>query len=895
MEFPHLNDTQYPNLDNVNVYQHKVVFDYKRWEINTTINLVNVIWDSDFVNVVKFKNNDERDKYFDNLEDTYTQRLDTMCRIVPDNSIKLPIPYDVMAQYNYLYIDLPVATSSGEMIDYERINGVRRWYFFIDDLQQLAPNTTLAILKPDTWTNFINDVDITYMMLEKGHAPVSVSDTETYLNNPVENNKYLLAPDVNFDSPEITQNSYFYPFGNGRKYVCFSSTISPDNMNPSALGRVNDDNSYQFGNITYTDLPPRYGYQLQVNGFGIGNGKDYSNVRTPTTNNDGNGYLYNNCVSYCIEAENATDFFNHMVERYPSFFSTILACFVVSSDMIELGRTHAFDGYYIHELEARKFTLEKALHFTQDDFNFPEEYRRFAKLYTFPYSVAEVSDNLGHVSQIKIEETGTISVHAMSSLIYPYIDAKVYLLGIGGEGGGKFKWRNMNNSSEDFEYHNEDWFKYCFDMDIPTYALYVDGETQYMLGNFNRSVKNAINQALVNYHNSARQANTANANAIDSNNMVRSNLYDSTANSRTVTANNNALDTSNTNITETLNTANTLLAQDYSQRITSNSNYFAAEITDIENNFIEVSSVMQAETSIATTTTNNVGQTVSGVMSAMAQTVGGAATLATSKDVGGGISQIASGIAGAVSTAADAIVNVSNMVSATNLTLATANKVQDRNSQTVGTRAVESSNYHIITTDYKRDVNTNNNEAMQSQHANSRNTNTANTTSTTNMLEGNADRTRNVGNANSDYTHEVAILNAKEILENAARTGKADIDDARNSQPTAIGNYGGDYTSDAYAFKGIQIRVKTQTDSAIAQTASTFARYGYALNQIWDVRKSGLTLMKHFTYWKSADTWIDDKNSTTDNVHGTIEDIFNKGVTVWSNPDSIGKVSVYDN
>lgn len=893
MEFPHLNDTPYPNLDNVNVYQHKVVFDYKRWEINTTINLVNVIWDSDFTNVVKFKNNDERDRYFDSLEDSYTQRLDTMCRIVPDNSIKLPIPYDVMAQYNYLYIDLPVATSSGEMIDYERINGVRRWYFFIADLQQLAPNTTLAILKPDTWTNFINDVDITYMMLEKGHAPVSVSDTETYLNNPVENNRYLLAPDVNFDSPEITQNSYFYPFGNGRKYVCFSSTISPDNMNPNALGRVNDDNSYQFGNITYTDLPPRYGYQLQVNGFGMGNGKDYSNVRTPVTNNDSNGYLYNNCVSYCIEAENATDFFNHMVARYPSFFNTILACFVVSADMVELGRTHAFDGYYIHELEARKFTLEKALNFTQDDFNFPEEYRRFAKLYTFPYSVAEVSDNLGHISQIKIEETGTISVHAMSSLIYPYIDAKVYLLGIGGEGGGKFKWRNMNNNSEDFEYHNEDWFKYCFDMDIPTYALYVDGETQYMLSNFNRSVKNAINQALVNYHNSARQANTANANAIDANNMVRSNLYDSTANSRTVTANNNALDEANTNITETLNTANKMLATTLAADVTSRSNNALTTVNVNNNSLILTTAVQENEKTVATTMHNSVSTMATGAMSSFFQ--GSAAIVGMLGDISSGMSQAASASTTMVNAAADAIVANCDMAVITQTNSALAQLNIGANNSNVAEKTDEAVDLTYLNNHYKDSINTNNNNAMQQQHANTRNTNTANTTSTTNMLEGNADRTRNVGNANSNYTHEVAILNAKEILENAARTGKAGIDDARNSQPTAIGNYTGNYTADAYALKGIQIRVKTQTDSAIAQTASVFARYGYALNQIWDVRKSGLTLMKHFTYWKSSDTWIDDKNSTTDNVHGTIEAIFNKGVTIWSDPDSIGKVNVYDN
>lgn len=95
--------------------------------------------------------------------------------------------------------------------------------------------------------------------------------------------------------------------------------------------------------------------------------------------------------------------------------------------------------------------------------------------------------------------------------------------------------------------------------------------------------------------------------------------------------------------------------------------------------------------------------------------------------------------------------------------------------------------------------------------------------------------------------------------------------------------------------RGIQIKVKTQSDSAIRQTGTIFARYGYAVNQQWDIANSGLKLMRHFTYWKTDDIWVDDKKASTNAVQKILTGIFNNGVTVWNKPEEIGRVSVYAN
>jgi hypothetical protein len=345
---------------------------------------------------------------------------------VPEGYVKLPIPYDVMARYNYLFVDMPIATSSDNPIDYENSEGIRRWYFFVNNIQYLAPNATQVFVVPDIWTNFQNDIDITYMLLERGHAPVAASDTAQYLQDPISNNRYLLAPDVNFDNASITRSSSFVPFGNGRKYVCFATTCSPDLI--GTLGSVTDDPSYDpTGNITYSDDPARYGYQLIVNGYGIGNGRNYANANTPAAVGFSDGLIANNLSVYAIPAEecygNGT-FFADVLHYCPQFLTTVQACFVVDEACITLGAPYGIAGHAVYKCVGRESTLlQKAL--TIADFGYPQELQRFAKLYTAPYAQLEITDNDGTTYEVNIEETTTLSVKSVVSIAFPYINERV--------------------------------------------------------------------------------------------------------------------------------------------------------------------------------------------------------------------------------------------------------------------------------------------------------------------------------------------------------------------------------------------------------------------------------------------------------------------------------------
>lgn len=904
MDFPHLrNDTAYPYMNNVDVYSFINNFDYTRWSEKTRVKLVNVIWNSDYKDVVDFETDEARDKYFDSIDDSFSIELRQAARIVPDGMIKLPIPYDVLARYNYLYIDMPIATSEDAPIDWETKNGIKRWYFFIDSLYYRAPNTTEARLLVDVWTNFHNDVEINYMMLERGHAPVAYTKVDDYLANPLQHNKYLLAPDVNYGETSIVKNAEYIPFGDGEKYMVFISTVKPSDL--SSIGHVTNSSSDSWSNPTYSDINARYGYQLQVNGYNFGDAGDYSNLNTPVANGESD-ILPNNVTAYAVKASScygSLNFIETMRAQNPNFMQTILAAFVVSSEMITLGTRHTFLNFYLYECTGVNKTVGN-ITLTKGMFNFPKEIAKFAKLYTFPYSYLELTDNDGRKVNIKIEETGNIQCNFISSLAYPFLNMRVFFTGIGGVGSENYTWKRVDGSSVDKSMPNSDWFEHSFDWDIPTYALFMDGKTAYNLRNYN-GLQIMRRNALVNYHNSVRDANTAMQNAIDlaatANTNVNADCNTMVANMTNTTN----TQTANTALTVACNTAN----KDSANLTASNSTDFTNQGMRREcsnNNALMASSTtLQNETSIATTGftgltnfVNGVAQGVVGGLS-MAGAAGGAAaagaTAAAAAAAPAGLIVAGMTLYGAATSAASAVGNYHNALILTQCQANIASNTIDTNS---ANNAIATSNNQLQVDNANDDrtrQNNNNNNCITSQMANTTACETNNNNNTVATMRANAARTFNTSTANSGYTRQVAVLNAKETLENAQDRAKALYNDSRNNIPMQIGSYSGSYAPDYIETRGIQVKVRTENDSCISQAGAMFARYGYALNEIWNVKQSGLSLMKHFTYWKASDIWVDDIKASNNAVNRVIENIFLKGVTVWKNPDEIGRVDIYAN
>lgn len=432
--FPHLtNSNSFPHLDTVNVFEYRNDFDYSRWEINTVVKLCNVPWNSDYTDVVKFETDALRDAYFDGLQgDSLT--LTSLFWLLPDGTIKLPVPFNVAQQYNYIAVTFPTATGATP-IAYEQPSANHRYYFFIESLRMVAPNTTEFTLSLDSWTFGINRAELVNMMLTRGHYPVSVSPTPAdFLANPRANARWLLAPDVDYSGAPIVQQSKLAAHINDRSnmMLCVATTANID---------------VSFGSLSAnTAITPAYNYQ-------------------------DNGQLPTNIKVFCTSLSDYGMLFDFIANNAPWFIPTIQGIFILSADFMLLG-----DPFLLFGLQGSPACWKPVAHrfadqltFSVSDFNIPSAYANLTKLYTFPYSYVEIADAEGRKTTVRVEQTGgTIDVGYMVSLAFPYIRVQSTLGGVNGSAGGTFNIVNLN--TQDFNYNGQ-WYDFRNVWDIPVYAV----------------------------------------------------------------------------------------------------------------------------------------------------------------------------------------------------------------------------------------------------------------------------------------------------------------------------------------------------------------------------------------------------------------------------------------
>lgn len=134
--------------------------------------------------------------------------------------------------------------------------------------------------------------------------------------------------------------------------------------------------------------------------------------------------------------------------------------------------------------------------------------------------------------------------------------------------------------------------------------------------------------------------------------------------------------------------------------------------------------------------------------------------------------------------------------------------------------------------------------------------------------------------ANGDYSMAIGAINAK-------------VQDAKMVQPTTAGQLGGDaFLLAAYKWE-ILAKVKTVMPNAMAILGEYWLRYGYAINRFVKPPAS-LMAMSKFTYWKMKETYLT-SSECSEPHRQAIRGLFEKGVTVWSDPDDMGRIDIADN
>jgi len=147
-----------------NDYDFGLDFDYSVWVPNTKVDLVNVSWNNDYRDVVKFTSRTTLDSYIDSLEPTGI-RIEQLSYVKVNEPVRIQIPFNRAIKYNYLRASNPLQPVPFD----ER----RNFYYFILDVKYVAPMTTELVLQLDVFQTYIYDVELGRCYVERGHIGIA--------------------------------------------------------------------------------------------------------------------------------------------------------------------------------------------------------------------------------------------------------------------------------------------------------------------------------------------------------------------------------------------------------------------------------------------------------------------------------------------------------------------------------------------------------------------------------------------------------------------------------------------------------------------------------------------------------------------------------------------------
>lgn len=843
-KFPHLSDTKFPNLQNVNVWEYQNNFDYEKFnDVQMHIKVCSVPWDLGEVhvglrsipmgNVVGWETEEQRDEYINALDGV---EWDTNYRSYHDgDSIRLDIPYEYMTYFNYLIIDY-----SEPIVSRPDTKPIKRWLYFIRDLKQISLSTTQCEIKRDSWSMFINDVSISHMVMERGHYAMAKSaDVDTYLKHPSTKTDYLLTPDVSYGTPSIsTQVGQFNAQGEECYYV-----IACNGSPTSTL----------WGDY-------------QTDGWRI--------VAQPNGNIEQNHPSYS---IFAIDYENFGTFWDNMTSEVPQFLNTIKCVYLMSKTIVEVQNEFEFCSVPCYRLMAKNGFVDIGT-FNKQSFGYGK-YAEITKLYTSPYCYLEITDGEGNDVRVNIEDchNNTVELCNYISIAYPYMSIKSYLTSVGDTRTNDVSYYAL--SQRNFTTRGQ-WWRYFWNHKIPTFAIVEGSKTHSEYSGWysrlsakTQTEDSADVSAKTTKRMSKAQVDTTKA----SGNAAISNTATQNAANSSVTAAANSQVTANEGQDKYLNNAqmvhNTGTTKDLAN---------AQAKADIQSATIATSAANQIAGNNASASMASAG------ISAAAGVASGAASGALSGGAvgagAGAISGLIGGIAGIASAGVNAATTVTNAAIQAGSTIATTNVAANLTEVQAN---ITASNDTLNATSADNVIGAKAN-AQRSYNSTVTNTNnsaaSAITAQTVSTQNSNAETMQDASNSNADDIKDLSY-------KNVATSNKYSTREMWMNAPIEHGAFeNGEYQ--VVKPIGIWCELVTQPSDCIAQAGIEMMRYGYAYDGVVDFET--FNVMSRFSYWKCKDIWMVAKN-LPDAFVDEIRNYLLEGVTVWANPEFIGNTSVFEN
>ena len=879
--FPHLRDTAFPNLDNVDPYARKTTFDYERYDYEASAKLCNVTWTPDYAHVVGWTGEEQRDRYFAGIQGRTVELQQGFVRSQLD-AIVVPVPYDVALTYSYVYMRVPTLTED-ERIDYETPDGIRTVCAFISEVVYQAPSATTLVLDVDYWTTYLPHLSVTSLMLERGHAPMYAMDVDTYFSDPIAHCADMLTPDVDYGGTDIVRGSTYTPLSTEMPLYVFASTIPHGSI--ANIATATD--ATQTG-PTYANTGARNGEQVQVDNFvWAPNGKSYAGMTNPSVPTHVDSSMPMGMWFYGMRGDRAAaGDLQTLISKLPVFAMSVKAMYIVPEDLVTVGTSRTVAGVELLDVSTKAGMHElTSIPITKDMFDMPSRFADIPKLYTYPYAQLELSDDCGNVVPIHVEDThGALDISQLVCIAWPALSWQVMVTNIESTTTDvRYEWVRLTGSPIKRTIPGADFAKAVIDIGIPTYALYLSAVVEDMVGK-QRDAEQARKDAIIGYQSTMRSANTSEQNAYDSNATARSNAYASADTSKanadasadTSKANTDAsADMAKANTTTSTTNMRTNAARSNSYRETSELN---ARTYSVDTGVVDLT-LMYATTMAQIQQQQQAAITqVSGIVAGGAMGVAG--SLATGN------------IPGAVMSGASSLSSAINAGSAYGVSISTELTIQSAMQLALSEKVKISTAFayqNMLNANAENTEITGNNATTADTIATAtQTTSKANATRTQTTSRANALASETTGDNNANYTRDTTEENAKAQLESAQTRFASQVNHSAVLPPVSHGEYAGDYSHEQLQSRGLHLRAKTQSDAALSRAGDAFRRYGYAYNGLW-LMTEWVPAGKRYCYWQSGDIIQNVKASPNVTANRNLHVLLREGVTVWADPNEIGR------
>lgn len=462
------NEYDYENLADVNCHIKICRVPFDTGEAHVEHRLI-----FGYGHVVGWESQEQRDKYLDSLDgysfDSNYRSFHRDTQYSSHSAVSIPIPFYAITDLNYIIIDYEKWPT-----EYGEADGITRFCYFIRDMEMVAPNNTRCTVAIDAWTTYIPYIQMKQVLIERGHLPLAKSPLNKYFENPLENRRYITAPE------EIKIKKIEANYISAQKDVI-----------------INDENTLA---IFIYSCNPWISSDANVLSGG---------TRAYTVNNIPSGVL----VAIYISDYEA--FVSNMANVHRQCIDGVI---FVPENLISYNHVpnvlYGVNAYQVYGSNQNSINI---FEFNKELFNYPKEYEHLTKLYTSPYAHLEISDYEGNVTKVNIEDTtGKLYLNGNLSLVVNECIYNAHVAGIGANDdqvqfmnisnknvyiGGRFYEANFNWSWPTFCLIQSPYDQNILDTQSERDTLANNAQNSYNIANadinYNTRILNASNSAII--------------------------------------------------------------------------------------------------------------------------------------------------------------------------------------------------------------------------------------------------------------------------------------------------------------------------------------------------------------------------------------------------------------